>query len=140
MLINTTPYFGVIASMCPSESSKLISVYWRTCVATSVEIRLDGMRNTDLISFLYAHLYGLFSDKPMILALRPKSQGGMRVITPEDQWKFWNSLPDPIVMKIANPSSNVFVDWAVDLARWVIDRNLTPPFSWKKIGISDHRL
>ncbi|MDQ5893000.1 MAG: 3-dehydroquinate dehydratase / shikimate dehydrogenase [Patescibacteria group bacterium] len=140
MFLNTTPHFGVIASINPVHSSKVAAAWPHIDLATSCEIRLDRMEEDDLTRFIYGYLPSLFSNKPMILTLRPSVQGGSRIISPEDQWKFWNSLPDSVRLVIKNPLSNVFVDWAVDLVQYVCDKGYDTPFPWTKIGISDHKL
>lgn len=142
MFINTTPHFGVIASALPKHSSQLVSSWAQISLATSVEIRLDGMVDKDRNLFVHGQLPSLFSAKPMILTFRPKEQGGAGFITPEYQWRFWNSLPDSVRLVIRDLRSPVFVDWAVDLVSYVCAKGYYKemPFPWQKIGISNHRL
>ncbi len=126
--------FGVIASIVEPTAPRLVHALSKTLHAQTCEIRLDCL-NPYKINHVLAGLPSLIS-MPTILTLRSKEQGGSEVIPLEEQLNFWRTLPKNLCELINRSTSEVFVDWSLDLVQHCSDHE--PPFPWSKIGCSWH--
>ena len=135
--MKTGPKFGVIASIAETSPKALLDALLEAELATSIEIRLDSL-GSSVKSVLSLLPTSLPSNRPVILTLRSKKQGGSEVIDLPEQLIFWDSLPMNLKALIRSPRSRVFVDWGLDLIRHQHKHLSRLPFPWIKIGASVH--
>lgn len=133
----TKLFFGVIASICAATIAELHALLIKAKAATSCEIRLDSLLK-DAHKALHDLVAHLNVGQKTILTYRSKDHGGCADVTCEDQWHFWTSLPEDLAALIADPESNVFIDFDFRFMAWLLTEEKTLPFPWSKIGCSRH--
>jgi 3-dehydroquinate dehydratase type I len=135
-------FFGVIATIAIGDRDAFFNAIARAREMDGVgtiELRLDPFGSS--ISEMSEVLEGIpdaIGDHQAILTLRSVEEGGKSNSDYFQKLEFWQGLPDGLRELIADPESNVFVDWDYSFVGTVCQNAEEMPFPWAKIGCSWH--